>query len=77
MLGVVLIAIPPSAMVKELGRSGIKDPLLDPAGIFLAVVLYLTVGRLFIILANKISSGKQLFREQDEQRRDVWPSMPR
>ena len=67
MLGVVLIASPSLAMVKELGRSGFKDPLLDPAGILLAVVLYLALGRLLIILVNKISSGKQLFREQDEQ----------
>jgi uncharacterized membrane protein len=70
-IAVVLIAIPVLGLVKELFRSGFRNPSLDFVAIFLAVVIFLGVGRIFIIGANRISTGRRLFGEQDDQSCDV------
>ncbi|MGB0597114.1 MAG: hypothetical protein ACPGLY_10510 [Rubripirellula sp.] len=62
-IGVVLITIPVLALVKELFRSGFRNPSLDFLAIFLTVVFFLALGRMFIIWANRISTGRRLFGE--------------
>ena len=59
-LGLVLIAIPLTAIVGELFRSGFKDPSLDLWGILIAVVVYFALGFWFLSLANKISTGRRI-----------------
>ena len=69
-LGLVLIAIPLVAIVGEFFRSRLKDPSLDFWGILIAVVVYLALGCWFLNLANKISTGRRLLRDEVDQRRD-------
>lgn len=69
-LGLVLIAIPLLAIINEFFRSGFKNPSLDFWVIVIAVFVYLALGCWFLNLAKKISIGRQLLREEVDQRGD-------
>lgn len=69
-LGLVLIAIPLLAIINEFFRSGFKNPSLDFWVIVIAVFVYLALGCWFLKLAKKISIGRQLLREEVDQRGD-------
>ncbi len=70
LLGVVLVAIPLLAIVKELFRSGFMDPSLDFAGIAITIVTYVGIGGLLIVWAAKIAKGGNP-RKQDESTRNA------